>query len=148
MEHTKNLIAYLKVTRENIRTLHRHLQGGDWLSDHELLGEYYEKIDEFEDSVVETFLGLDYCDVPMDEACQLFKLDPIRTYLGLEAFARVRRYFERLIIFFNLVKEHCELPTHIVSKFEEYEYWLFLESNYKLKQRLNTSDLGYLFKDD
>ena len=55
LEHTKNLIAYLKITRENLRTLHRHLQGGSWHSDHELLGEYYEKIDEIEDSVVENF---------------------------------------------------------------------------------------------
>lgn len=148
MEHTKTLISYLKIVRENLRTLHRHLQGGNWNEDHELLAEYYEKIDEIEDSIVETFLGLGYCDVSFAEALTEFKLDPIRPYLALEAFARVRRYFERLIIFICRVKDNCELPAHVVSKFEEHEYYLFLESNYKLKQRLNSSDLGELFKDD
>lgn len=148
MDHTKNLIAYLKITRENLRTLHRHLQGGSWQSDHELLEEYYKKIDEIEDSIIESFLSLEIPDISIAEASEIFKLDDIRAYLDLEAFARVRRYFERLIIYINLVKENCDLPAHMISKFEEYEYYLFLESNYKLKQRLNRSDLGYLFKDD
>ena len=35
-----SLAGYIKITGANIRTLHRHLQGGQWFEDHERLAEY------------------------------------------------------------------------------------------------------------
>lgn len=133
-EASKRLICALKVIGANIRTLHRNLKGGNWFSDHELLAKYYEEVDELEDSVVETLMFLGNPDVSMADAVRLFKVLEVKDYNAYEAFSIVRVYFKKLIEMFDAVKE--SVPADVASKFEEYQYNLRLEADYKLARFL------------
>lgn len=146
---TESLIGYLKVTASNIRTLHRHLQGGQWFEDHKKLSDYYEEIDKMEDNVVETLLSIGLKDMNIYEASQKYKVLECRDYSSGEAFALVKVYFERLLkMFLEFKKEMVDLPDGVKSKFEEYEYWLHLESRYKLEKLLGAMDLSHLFNNN
>lgn len=143
----ENIVGYLKVTGANIRTLHRHLIGGQWFENHERLGEYYEKIDEIEDAVCENLIALGMNDISISDACEMYVVLEIKTYTAGEAFGIVKQYFERLLDMFKRFKESAdELPDAVKSKFEEFEQWLFLESKYKLTKMLQKTDLSELFK--
>lgn len=147
-EYVSNLIGYLKICGQNLRTLHRHLIGGNWFDDHERLSEYYEKIDDFEDSTVEAMLSLGFDDVSISEAGRIFMLLENRDYETAEAFRLAHSYFVKLEDFFKDVMKHCSLPAGINSEFENMMYWLEIEANYKLKRFLSSADLGYLFKEE
>lgn len=147
-EYVSNLISYVKVCGQNLSTLHRHLVGGNWFDDHELLGDYYEKIGEFEDSIVEAMLSLGFDDVSILEAGKKFMLLENRDYESAEAFKLARSYFVKLDSLLNDVVKHCSLPAGINSEFENMMYWLEIEANYKLKRFLSSADLGYLFKEE
>lgn len=142
----ENLVGYIKITAQNLRTLHRHLKGGQWFEDHEKLGEYYDKIDDMEDNVVETMLSLGLKDISVVDAAQKYNLLKPRSYTAQEAFPLVKGYFEKLNALFIAFKREVKLPDSVKSKFEEYEYWLHLESKYKLAKMLETVDLGNLFE--
>lgn len=142
----ESIIGYLKVTGANIRTLHRHLVGGQWFEDHERLGEYYEKIDEFEDAVCEALIALGMKDMTVAEACEIYPVLENKDYTAGEAFGIVKQYFEKLLDMFKHFKETAnEIPDGVKSKFEEFEYWLFLEAKYKLTKLLHETDLSGLF---
>ena len=143
----ESLAGYLKITGANIRTLHRHLQGGQWFEDHEKLGEYYEKIDEIEDNVIETLLSLGMKDMSIYDAAQRYKVIECRDYSAGEAFSLVKVYFEKLCQMFKDFKNSNELPDAVKSKFEEHEYYLHLEAKYKLEKLLGKMDLSHLFED-
>ena len=134
------LMGYLKITAQNIRMLHRHLVGGNWFGDHEKLGEYYEKIDDIEDSVTETGLFLGYQDITISEASTMFTVLEPKKFTCDEAFSLVKTYFNNIIEMFGVVKKKCDLPAAVVSKFEEYEYDLMLEGQYKLGRMLTKTE--------
>ena len=138
----ENLVKLTKVMAQNIRTLHRHLAGGNWFGDHELLAEYYEKVDEMEDAFVEICIALDYGDCCICEASESYKILPCdRDYSKKEAFSLVKIYFEKLR---EVIKEfkasHPELPSGVVSELDNYDYWLFLEGEYKIKRFLTEKE--------
>lgn len=147
-EYVSNLISYVKVCGQNLRTLHRHLVGKNWFGAHEQLGEYYEKVDDFEDSTVEAMLSLGFDDVSILEAGKKFMLLENRDYEINEAFKLASSYFIKLDSLLNDVVKHCSLPAGINSEFENMMYWLEIEANYKLKRFLSSADLGYLFKEE
>jgi len=140
-----DLIGYLKITSQNLKTLHRHLVGGNWFGDHEKLAEYYEYIDEMEDAVVEISiaLGKECCDMSIADAAEKFAvLSGDKKYKADEAFTLTKIYFEKLQRLVEGFKsENPDLPSGVVSKLDEYSYWLFLESKFKLSALL--SDVNF-----
>lgn len=135
------LMSTLKVEADNIRILHRHLVGANWFGDHEKLAEYYEKIDSFEDAVVEMFIAKSIKEPTIKEAIEGHDILEVKDYSNDEAFTQCRNIFIHLRALIENVKNVCELEKDLVSKLEEFQYWLYLESEYKLAQRLNQNKM-------
>lgn len=136
------LIGYLKVTSQNLKTLHRHLVGGNWYDDHEKLAEYYEMIDDMEDAIVEIAIALGDNDVTIAEAIEKYAVLSNKEYNATEAFMLSRVYFEKLQKLIAEFKDcHPDLPSGIVSKLDEYDYWLFLESKFKISALLRNTEI-------
>lgn len=125
-----DLIKYLKVCDQNIQTLHRHLRSDNFFEEHEVLGEYYEKIGEFIDTIVEIALSLGYQDVSIKEAIEQYNLLDCRDYTRKEAFNYVYKAFNEIINIMDDLKE--TIPGFITGKFEEIQYYLNIEANYKI----------------
>lgn len=141
----ESLIGYIKITGQNIRTLHRHLVWDNWFDNHEKLGEYYDYIDEMEDDIVELFLASGFKDMNIYDASQKYHVLECRDYRYDEAFLLVKGYFTRILNMIVRFKEENELPTAITTKLEEYENWLYKESKYKLSRFIESKDFSDLF---
>lgn len=124
------LIKYLKVCNQNIQTLHRHLRSENFFEEHELLGEYYNKVSDFVDLIVELGISLGYNDVSIKEAIETFSLLEIKDYSRKEAFNYVYRAFNEIIKIMDDLKP--QMKDFVVSKFEEIQYYLQIEANYKI----------------
>ena len=130
----RDLIACLKITEDNIKILHHNLVGDNWFGDHEVLGEWYDKVGEIEDDVIEIIMSLGGKDMSISEVVEHCESIEVREYSNNEAFEIVREHFEKLIKEFQDLKDI--VPGDVYSKFEEYIYYFRKEVNYKIAQRL------------
>lgn len=129
-----NLLMLLKVYANNIQILHRHLIGANWLSNHERLQSYYEKIQKCLDDLTELFMSVGYREPSLQESLDYVQEISIENREAYDSFKIVQSYFRNLIAEMNRLKS--ELPGDVVSKMEEYQEWFRLEADYKLKQEL------------
>ena len=129
-----NLLMLLKVYANNIQTLHRHLIGANWLSNHERLQSYYEEVQKCLDDLTELFMSVGYREPSLQESLNYDGEIEIRNRDAEESFTLAQLYFRNLIAEMNRLKS--ELPGDVVSKMEEYQEWFRLEADYKLKQEL------------
>lgn len=124
----KKLIATIKATNINLRTLHRNLVGGNWFTIHELIGEWYEKLDELEDKIVENLISLGAADVKADTDAII---DPSELTEDA-ALQLVRDMFDKLMELSNATRQTVDLPTSVTPVFDELENFLQVEGKYKL----------------
>lgn len=129
------LILSLKVTSLNLKTLHRNLTGGDWFVIHPLIGDYYAKIDEFEDTIIENLmpLGVKDIEVRFDERAPIIEA---RNYEEHEAMGLTKAMFDNILNLTQEVRKEIDIPTSVAPIFDEIENWLHVESNYKLNKYL------------
>lgn len=123
----------LKIYANNIQVLHRNLVGSNWNSNHERLQEYYEKVQECLDSMIEILMSLGYIEPTLKESLEYVNELEIINRSAEESFKIVQEYFQNIIAEMNRLDN---IPDDIVSKMEEYQVWFRLEANYKLKQEL------------
>lgn len=128
----KDLISYLKVCNQDLQTLHRHLRSDKFFSEHEQLGDYYEKVGEILDAVIELGLSLGYEDVSIAVGIEKFGLLDERDYSTKEAFNNVYKEFNNVINIIENIKPN--LTGFVVSKLEEFQYYFQIEANYKIKR--------------
>ena len=126
------LVAGLKTTADNLGILHRNLTGEDFFSIHEVFEEYYKKMYEILDDIIEIIIGLGGRELSMYEACRICPSLKVQGFTSGEAFKLTKKMFEMLINGF----ERCEstVPGDVYSKFEEYIYWLRKEMSYKINR--------------
>lgn len=123
----------LKIYANNIQVLHRNLVGSNWNSNHERLQEYYEKVQECLDSMIEILMSLGYIEPTLKESLEYVNELEIINRSAEESFKIVQEYFQNIIAEMNRLDN---IPDDVVSKMEEYQVWFRLEANYKLKQEL------------
>lgn len=128
----KDLISYLKVCTQDLQTLHRHLRSDKFFSEHEQLGDYYDKVGEILDAVIELGLSLGYEDVSIAVGIEKFGLLDERDYSTKEAFNNVYKEFNNVINIIENIKPN--LTGFVVSKLEEFQYYFQIEANYKIKR--------------
>ena len=128
----KDLISYLKVCTQDLQTLHRHLRSDKFFSEHEQLGDYYDKVGEILDAVIELGLSLGYEDVSIAVGIEKFGLLDERDYSTKEAFNNVYKEFNNVINIIEIIKPN--LTGFVVSKLEEFQYYFQIEANYKIKR--------------
>jgi len=131
MNEYQKLIAKLKVTREDMRTLHHHLVGPNWFGTHEVLGEYYAKFDDIADHIVEIGLSQGITDVPIDEAVQAFPLLPIEDRNEAESYSLAQQIFLDVDSLMQDVIDAIE-DGWVISMLNNYQEWLHLEADYKM----------------
>jgi DNA-binding ferritin-like protein len=130
------LIALLKMMSDNIRVLHHNLVSGNWQADHEKFAEYYGKLDDIADAVIEMSIMTGGKDITVSDAVKMGVCPSIevKPYYAKEAYALCLKYFMELVSEMDAVKEH--LPKDCVSELESFQYDLRLEAQYKLAHRL------------
>lgn len=128
-----NLLKMLKIYSNNIQILHRNLIGNNWNSNHEKLQEYYEKVQNCFDELVELFMSLEYREPSLIESLEYISEIEIKNRESKESFEIVQTYFRNLIAEMNRLED---IPDDVFNKIEEYQEWFRLEADYKLKQEL------------
>ena len=123
----------LKIYANNIQVLHRNLVGSNWNSNHERLQEYYEKVQECLDSMIEILMSLGYIEPTLKESLEYVEELEVINRSAEESFRIVQSYFQNIIAEMNRM---INIPNDVISKMEEYQVWFRLEANYKLKQEL------------
>jgi len=131
----KKLISMLKVVYENLHVLHRNIGGNVWFGDHETFGGYYEKIEDFKDDTIEIGIALGYKEIGLAEAVENYtSINGSESYPAEKAYKLAQQYFRDLLKEYDAIKK--EVPADVASKFEEYQYWLRKEADYKIAKRL------------
>ena len=136
MNEYQKLLAFLKITGENLKILHHNLVGGDWFANHEQLGEYYEKIAEIADEATERGLSLGYKEPTISEAVLLFQSDilPAMDRDTRESFAVVSAAFRSIAGMMSAAK--AITPPDVQNKLDEWIYSFNFEADYKLARLL------------
>lgn len=124
----EKLIATIKAVGINLRTLHRNLTGGNWFTIHELVGDWYDQLDELEDKIVENLISLGSFDVKIDTDAII---EP-KEFTEEEVLQLIRGMFDSLMNLSTATRQTIELPTSVAPVFDELENFLQVEGKYKL----------------
>lgn len=134
-----DLISKLKITTHDLQILHRHLVGESWFPDHELIEEYYNELAEMTDDIAEIAIAMGFREPGLVESIGVQEPLKIEKRNSKTTFQIIQDLFIDLIVLFDDTKDSINLPD-IVSKLEEYQYWLRKEATYKIERRLNSND--------
>lgn len=131
----EKLMGILKVAEDNFKMLHHNLVGKNFFGGHERLGDYYDKVDEMADSVIELGISLGYKEPNIKEALEYYEPLPSGVvYSNEEAFTLAAKIFKDI---FNALKEQeGKVPGFMYSKFEEYMHDCYMEYKYLIAHRL------------
>jgi len=134
MEKFTKINSMLKVIEDNFKILHHNIVGENWFSVHEKLAEYYEKVGDVEDAIIEMGIMNGCADVSIKDAVLNYDSLEVKPYDVNTAFSLSLKMFNDIVNELNIVKEG--LPADCVSEIETYQYWFRLESKYKLVHKL------------
>lgn len=135
MNAWQRLIAILKIVTENIRVLHRNLEGGEWFPVHEKLGEYYATIDDIADDLIEIGLGQGIPETTIQEAIKIYKpitADPRNAKTSLTL---VKGYFTDIVALMMEIADDIE-EEYIADKLRTYVEQLIKEAEYKMARAI------------
>ena len=136
----EDIIKYLKVVYQNIFTLHHNIVSPNFYGDHEKLGEYYEKVQEYIDELVELADTMNLKEPSIIESINYFRgketILTSKAYTANESFALVKDYFNKIITILEIIKE--KQVGYVKSKLEEIQYYFNIEANYKIKRLIIT----------
>lgn len=132
------LLCALKIIQDNLKILHRNLIGNKFFGLHEILGEYYDKLGDIADDVIEIAIALGEVEPNIIVASESYpSINTATISEGFsydEALSYVSKYFNDLIDLFKESKKG--IPDFIKAKFDEYQYYLFKEANYKIEHMM------------
>lgn len=135
MNEYENLVATLKSAGQSLRTLHHNLVGPEWFPTHALLGEYYAKIDDIEDAMVEIGMSQGITETGMAEAIQTVKPLTVKDRSAKESLKAAKDILQSVIDAMATVREMVE-DEWICSKIDSFNEWLVLEVDYKLERAI------------
>lgn len=128
------LAKYLISAGISVKYLHHNLVGGNWFSNHERLGDYYNYINQFEDEVVEQAIMLGCQEPSVEEAIQTYPTLKVQPRDKQETFSQLKIIFDTIVSMVEGAKGG--LPADVASKFEEYQNYLRKEADYKVVRDL------------
>jgi DNA-binding ferritin-like protein len=134
----EELLCMIKVIEDNVRILHRNVIGNNFMGIHNVIGDYYEELDEMADDLVEIAIAMGLREPNIVKAAELYPCIPTNRimdgFTSVEAMSYVSKYFNDLIEAMKNAKKG--LPDFVKAKLDEYQYWLYKEANYKIAQLL------------
>lgn len=136
MNSYERLCAFIKVVYENIFVLHHNLVGGNWFSDHERLGDFYEKIGGYADTLIEAGLMIGYREPSISEAVLQFSGDVIPA-VDRDAKESYRIVYEAFRSIAGMIDEAKSIvPPDVANKLEEISFDLNILANYQIARYL------------
>lgn len=141
-ESIQILMSALNLYRYNFRIMHWKAKGKHFKKVHDLMSEYYDMLDGFIDEIAEIGLMNDIQPVSYQDTFDILnrsdlefeQLHGTETFDCPEAVKKSGEMFDQLIQLYDEVKDGA--PDAIVSKLEEHQYTMMLESKYKGKMTL------------
>lgn len=130
------LLKALKSYKESLFTLHHNVVGVNFFPDHEKLGEYYDKVSDIADDLIEIGRAIDIVEPSISESIKAYAVIEIKPRTGVESFRIVQDLFNVLIDGVDELTDENELPYDITSKLQEYQSWFRKEADYKLANLL------------
>lgn len=133
----RKLQALLIVHQYNFRILHWNVTGVDFDPVHELMSDYYEKLGEFIDGIVEISIlsGVDVVSVFDAAKTNSDKaLDSNKKYTSEEVFKHTKEILRDLIEGMDEAIEDCE-HEDVKDEIKTMQFWIRKELSYKTSQR-------------
>ncbi len=139
MNEFQKLIAFLKVSYNNLTTLHRNLTGCEWFPTHEKLSEYYEYTAEVVDDLAEIGISLGYAEPTVADSVLMFQPDvlPAQPRDSPESLRLTMGIFRSVAGMMDAASPST--PPDVQNKILEYRYWFNKEANYKLARAIGNS---------
>ena len=134
MENLLKLMKVSKVMYDNLGVLHRNLAGANFLSAHEQLQEYYEKVSDLVDYVNEVGISVGVREPNLAFALEVFQAIEVRDRNEVETLKIVKSYFDRLIELIDYTKE--EVHVCVASELETYQEYFRKHASYIISRRL------------
>ena len=136
MNNYQGLTSYLKIVYQNLGTLHHNLVGKSFFVIHPLLGEWYEKIGEMADDLIERGIPLGYAEPSIKDAVRAYssELLSVENRECEDTIKLTQMNFITLVEKMTMAKDG--LPVDVQSKIDEYIYYLRKEADYKMGQYL------------
>lgn len=129
MDEYQDLLKMLKVYNHNIQILHRHLIGENWFGNHEVLGNYYEHIQEDIDELCELGLSIEVDEPTIQESLNAYDELEIKNRDSKESFKITKDYFNIIVAQINRIKN---VPDDVINKLQEKQEYYRVEADFKL----------------
>jgi len=135
MNALRNLADLLNCTQADIHTIHLMVAGGHFFNVHTKAQEYYEKIRDDYDTVLEMVLSLDEeINHPLDSGKKLnYKPISIRLYSREESYNIIIKAFGNILDYIKLALSEVDSIGHKATLEAMYAYYE-IERNYKLSR--------------
>ena len=149
MNEFERLLAFMKISYQSLGTLHRHLSGSPaWFSVHSELADWYEKLSEQLDDLIEVGLALSYRDPSIKDAVLMFGGD-----LAESAPVSCEQALRRAMEIFRSVSGMMGaarpiVPINVQAKLDEYGYDWDKIANYMIAHALGEGAGGIVIDDD
>lgn len=126
----------LKAYRDGLWIIHHNLKDDDFFAIHERFGDYYDKIGEFADDVIEMGITLGVQEPTLKDVVDAYGVVFPSGHLvnEIEALNFAKSWFDKLYAGFEGIRD--QLPKCVESKFDDYENWLYKEARYLIPHRL------------
>lgn len=133
MNEFELLLAYLKISYNNLTTLHRNLwDDTSWFGTHEQIEEWYEMFADMVDDLSETALSLGYSEPSIYNAVIAYQRDVLPTvHRGTEETLRLCAEMMRKAAGLMQAAEAI-VPASTASHLQDLEYKLNKEASYKI----------------
>lgn len=136
MNNYQDLTSYLKIVYQNLGTLHHNLVGKSFFVIHLLLGEWYEKIGEMADDLIERGIPLGYAEPSIKDAVLAYS-NELLSVENRECEATIKLVQSNFITLVEkMTMAKSEMPEDVQNKVDEYIYYLRKEADYKMGQYL------------
>lgn len=129
MDEYQDLLKMLKVYNHNVQILHRHLIGENWFGNHEVLGNYYEHIQEDIDELCELGLSIEVDEPTIQESLNAYDELEIKNRDSKESFKITKDYFNIIVAQINRIKN---VPDDVINKLQEKQEYYRVEADFKL----------------
>lgn len=136
MNEFERLIAFFKISTENLAALHHNVGGRGFFEAHEVLQKQYEYVQQQVDALAEIGIRLGYAEPSIADAVLAFQSEilPVvgrnqeQTYVEAQAILRALAGM--------CMNAEAETPADVVNRLQEIEYELNHQANYLLARAL------------
>lgn len=136
MNEYQRMTAFLKIVYQNLGTLHHNLVGPNFFTIHEQLGDWYSKIGDTLDDLIERGIPLGNAEPSIKDAVLMYSND-LLPVTNRECHDSISLAYDNFIRTVELMMNARETaPMDVQSKIDDYVFYLRKEADYKMQHFL------------